>query len=106
MSAVSSVAHPLPLSGTDPALFEACLDYLYTGEKGAEGVAVLFDGFGDRVRENESEVDGTIKLREVSLLLLLRGAGESSLGADWDRRCAFNATRTSTTPGAVNCSST
>lgn len=68
ISTISAAAIPLSLSGTDPALFEACLDYLYTGEKGAEGVAVLFDGFGDGVRENESEVDGAVKLREVSAL--------------------------------------
>lgn len=65
-STTSAAATPLSLLGTDPALFEACLDYLYTGEKGAEGVAVLFDGFGDGVREEESEVDGAVKLREVS----------------------------------------
>lgn len=66
MSHVSTFESPLSLSGTDPALFEACLDYLYLGEKGAEGVAVLFDGFGDGVRDLESEVDGVVKLREVS----------------------------------------
>ena len=59
-------AGPLSLSGTDPALFEACLDHLYTGETGAEGVAVLFDGFGEGVRDEARGLGGSDKLSEVS----------------------------------------
>jgi hypothetical protein len=66
ISVATTIGQPLSLAGTDPALFETCLEYLYTGEKGSESVTVLFDGFGEGVRESEAELSGIPKLREVS----------------------------------------
>lgn len=60
-----TVATPMPLVGTDPALFEACLEFLYTGSKGVEVFTVLFDGFDEAMREDEKQACGVERLRQV-----------------------------------------
>ncbi len=58
---------PATLGGTDPAAFQATLEYFYTGSNTAEAFTVLLDGFGEDVREGESHAGGVDKLRQVSI---------------------------------------
>lgn len=69
MSVVSRVSSapppPLPLGGTDPAVFGMCLEFLYSGAEGVEALSTLFDGFEEGVREGEPALKGVAKLRQV-----------------------------------------
>ncbi|KAM0752248.1 hypothetical protein T439DRAFT_204143 [Meredithblackwellia eburnea MCA 4105] len=64
--ASSAPAAPLPLAGTDPAMFRACLEHFYSGSEGE--VTVLFEGF-DGLREGEPELKGIDKLRSDCLFM-------------------------------------
>ena len=65
LSSNSTIMPPATLGGTDPAVFQATLEYFYTGSNTAEAFTVLLDGFGEEVREGESQAGGVDKLRQV-----------------------------------------
>ncbi|KAL8278963.1 hypothetical protein RQP46_008632 [Phenoliferia psychrophenolica] len=65
--ASSAPSQPLSLAGTDPAVFQACLEHFYSGSEG--GVTVLFEGFDEGVREGEPELKGVDKLRSDCLFM-------------------------------------
>lgn len=59
----STPSAPLPLVGTDPAVFRACLEHFYSGVE--HSFTVLFEGFEEGVgdRQGEQELKGVDKLR-------------------------------------------
>lgn len=60
-----SLATPRHLDGTDPAFFDACLEFLYTGTQGMEAVfSVLFDGFEE---DQNGRGGGVQRLRQASV---------------------------------------
>ncbi|GAA5967666.1 hypothetical protein JCM21900_006735 [Sporobolomyces salmonicolor] len=63
-SSTPSALRPIPLGPTDIDVFEASLEYFYTGGKETEAFAVVLDGFLDGGTDDAEDVTGIPKLRQ------------------------------------------
>ncbi|GAA5930486.1 hypothetical protein JCM1841_006554 [Sporobolomyces salmonicolor] len=63
-SSTPSALRPIPLGPTDIDVFEASLEYFYTGGKETEAFAVVLDGFLDGGTDEAEDVTGIPKLRQ------------------------------------------
>ncbi|CEQ40320.1 SPOSA6832_01904 [Sporobolomyces salmonicolor] len=70
-SSTPSALRPIPLGPTDIDVFEASLEYFYTGGKETEAFAVVLDGFLDGGTDEAEDVTGIPKLRQVCAALVL-----------------------------------
>ena len=92
LSSTSTIIPPATLAGTDPAVFQATLEYFYTGSSTAQAFTVLLDGFGEDVREGEAQAGGVDKLRQVSCVEVLGQWLDPGQLIDtlFDRICCFH----------------